>query len=132
MFLRLEFKTRIVSTCLAITAKALNRSVEILLRKLFCIRFIKKKRPSCFPRFQQERHTVCLEFLGPWGKFRVKHAANVASACQSKWMLLMLNHARRIQRYLHMISSSWKNAGRVKIRSAFSVRNCLSYFFQTH
>ena len=42
------FKIRIVRPCLAVAAKAPNRSVEKLLRSLLHIRFIKKKDLSAF------------------------------------------------------------------------------------
>ena len=48
LFSTLELKTRIALTCLAITAKAFNRSVDILLRSLLCIRFTKEKDLATF------------------------------------------------------------------------------------
>ena len=42
------FQIRIVRSCLAIAAKALNRYIEILLRSILCIRFIKEKDFSVF------------------------------------------------------------------------------------
>ena len=42
------FQIRLVKLCLAIAADALNRYLEILLRSLLCIRFMKVKDLSAF------------------------------------------------------------------------------------
>ena len=47
-------------------------------------------------------------------------------------MLSILNHSWRIQRDPHLISSSWKYAGRSITRSYFSVKYWLNLFINFH
>ena len=65
---------------LATTAKVLNRSVDILLRGLWCIRFVKEKGLSAFHAFNRKDAQNLQKYSGAWCKYSVKHATNVVSA----------------------------------------------------
>ena len=74
------FQIRIVWPCLAIAADPLNRYLEILLRSLLCIWFIKVKELSVF-HTSNSKDGQYQRFSDAWGKCTAKHAANVASKC---------------------------------------------------
>ena len=65
---------------LATMAKALNRSVEIVLQSLWCIRFVKEKDLSAFHASSRKDVQNLQKYWGAWCKYSVKHAPNVASA----------------------------------------------------
>lgn len=113
--------------CPALTAKAPNRSVGILLQSLLWIQFMKEKDLSAF-HFSNRGDLEYLQFSRAWGKCSVKCAANVASACWFKTYqyLSILNDGWRIQRHLYMINLSWRYAYRDTTRCHFSVKNWLS------
>ena len=65
---------------LATMAKALNRSVKIVLQSLWCIRFVKEKDLSAFHASSRKDAQNLQKCWGDWCKYSVKHATNVASA----------------------------------------------------
>ena len=65
---------------LATTAKALNRSVEIVLHSLWCIRFVKEKDLSAFHASSRKDAQNLQKYWGAWCKYSVKHATSAVSA----------------------------------------------------
>ena len=65
---------------LATMAKALNRSVEIVLQSLWCIRLVKEKDLSTFHASSRKDAQNLQKYWGAWSKYSIKHATIAASA----------------------------------------------------
>ena len=65
---------------LATTAKALNRSVEIVLQSLWGIRSVKEKGLSAFHDSSRKDVQNLQKYWGDWCKYSVKHATSAALA----------------------------------------------------